>query len=87
MGLIKLLLITLLAVATHNAFVAGFPDAIRCGADNSCCDGAMYFPHGLSDKKGAWYCQVYSGEDRCVIFNADGSYSSGRGHYDSRRGC
>lgn len=63
------------------------PDAIRCGADNSCCDGAIYIAHNLINSQHAVYRQIFSGEDRYVIFNQDGSYQSSGGHYDSRKGC
>jgi hypothetical protein len=63
------------------------PDAIRCGGDNGCCDGAIYFAHSLSNTKLSYYFQIYQGENRYVVFNPDGSYNSGLGHYDSRKGC
>ena len=81
-----LITVTLIGI-TQTTFVPNRPDAIRCGGDNTCCDGAMFFPHGLSESKGSMYCQVFSYKDRCVIFHSNGSFNYGRGDYDTRKGC
>lgn len=81
-----LLLISFFAI-TICTFIPNKPDAIRCGDDNSCSKGAIYFAHIVSETNTSYYCQVCSGEDRCVLFNSDGTYQSGRGHYESRKGC
>ena len=80
----KLLVMTLIILIQTN-MIKKKPDAIRCGADNSCCPGAIYFIHAASDS--SQYRQIFSGEDRGVFFNRDGGYSEGFGHYDSRKGC
>lgn len=83
----KLFFMMGLIILSQATMMPNRPDAIRCGADHSCCDGAIYFAHGVGDSKVSHYCQIYSDEVRCVTFNELGNYQSGRGHYDSRRGC
>jgi hypothetical protein len=85
-SLLTFVVCCLLLCLCQNQFVSGWPDAIRCGADLGCCAGAIYFKHSASATS-SYFCQVYNVEERCVIFNSDGSYNSGRGHYQSRQGC
>ena len=82
-----MLLMAVLIFLSQASMFPNRPDAIRCGADHSCCDGAIYFAHGLGPNQDNFYCQVFAGENRCVQFEADGRYKGGWGHYDSRRGC
>lgn len=42
------------------------PDALRCGADNSCCDDALFIAHPIRAGRGAFYTQIWAGENRFV---------------------
>lgn len=85
--MIKLYFVAVLIYLSQATMFPNRPVAIRCGGDNSCCEGAMYFAHSVGSNIVSAYCQVYSDEDRCVIFDQKGNFVSSRGHYDSRRGC
>ncbi len=76
-----------LVYLSNTLMASNRPDAIRCGADNSCCDGAIYIAHSVHNSRAVAYWQIYNGDNRYVVFNQDGSYHSSSGHYDSRKGC
>ncbi len=57
----KLFLALSFILMARCSIVPGWPDAIRCGGDNSCCDAATFFLHGGSKHNAYHYRQVYSG--------------------------
>ena len=74
-----------LCTMAQTSFYSGWPDAIRCGADEQW--GAIYVAHTIRPPSTSYYCQVFAGEGRCVLFDGDGNYILGQGHYGSRNGC
>ena len=42
----KLLLAMSFLLFAGCSIIPGWPDAIRCGGDNTCCDFATFFLHG-----------------------------------------
>ena len=79
------LLISAILIITQAQFVGGRPDALRCGygADR----GALFLASTINADGTSRYDQVYATEERSVLFNADGTFNSGKGHWGSRSAC
>jgi hypothetical protein len=73
---------------TNSLYGIKLPDAIACTNNFklNVTGTTVYFAHAIF--YGApMYCQVYALEERCIIFNANGSYRLGTGDLPSRLGC
>ena len=56
-----LTVIAILITLGEAQLLKNYPDAIRCGGDNTCCDGAIYMAHSLWGGTNIGYAQVYAG--------------------------
>lgn len=70
---------------TFCNFLPNYPDAIRCGMTGVEGEANILFMHG-GNLGSAMYCQIYSGEARCVTF-VDGKYSTSTGHQGTIGWC
>ncbi len=57
----KLFLVMSFILLARCNIVPGWPDAIRCGGDNTCCDASTLILHGGNKHSVYHYRQAFSG--------------------------
>jgi len=68
-----------------DTMVLSWPDALKCGAGST--PDQIFFLHWGLEHGIAQYNQVYSAEDRNVIFGSSKEFISRVGHSDASLGC